>query len=156
MLGAVAQAAGISALSTGAAGSLVAIGAACDLVYLLRGAPMPWSVQQQVPRLWARIFPLPGATVLYGLRLGVGPLTILRSWLWWSGILVAATTGAWWSAAAGAVFGIARIAVQLAAVWRAEAAMPARMARVVELERVVSVPVVAAVLIGSVAAMLVG
>jgi hypothetical protein len=151
VLGALAMALGIEPLTTRAAGAAVAAAASLDLLLVWTGRPTPWSVRQQVPRLWARIFPLAGATILYGLRLGVGPLTILRSWLWWAGTFVAATVGAWPSAVAGAVFGVARIAVQLAAVWRAEPAMPARMARVIALERACSGPVLAALLVGSTA-----
>jgi hypothetical protein len=146
-VGALWQAADGGPATPSVAAAALLVGAAGDVAYLLRGVAQPLSIRTQVPRLWARIFPLAGATALYGLRLGVGPLTILRSWLWWSGSLVAATHGAWHSAAGGAAFGAVRILVQLAAVRGADAAMPQRMARVRNLERALTVPVLVAVAI---------
>lgn len=82
--------------------------------------PAP-SVRRQVPQLWGRIFGAPTVAVLYGARLGVGPLTILRTWLWWAALVVGASAGPWWSAAVGATFGLGRIVVMLVAGARAGA-----------------------------------
>jgi hypothetical protein len=79
------------------------------------------SIRRQVPQLWGRIFPAPTVAVLYGARLGVGPLTILRTWLWWSALVVGASAGPWWSAAVGATFGLGRVAAMLGAGTRAGA-----------------------------------
>jgi hypothetical protein len=79
------------------------------------GRPAPLSVRRQVPQLWGRVFSAPTVAVLYGARLGVGPLTILRTWLWWAALVVGATAGPWWSAAVGALFGLARVVVMVAA-----------------------------------------
>ncbi len=145
MLGALWLATGLGAAGGAVAAAAVLVGVALDLVHVRRGSPRPWSVQRQVPRLWARVFPLPGATVLYGLRLGIGPLTHLRSWLWWVGVMLGATTGAWSSAALGTAFGAWRILVQLVVVWRADEAMAQRMAAVQRAEVQVVTPTLAAV-----------
>jgi hypothetical protein len=49
------------------------------------------------------------AAVLYGARLGVGPLTILRSWLWWAGTVVLATVSPWWCAVGGVVYAVSAL-----------------------------------------------
>lgn len=82
------------------------------------GVP-PFSTLRQVPHLWGRIFSAPTVAVLYGARLGVGPLTILRTWLWWAALLAGASAGPLWSAVVGATFGAARIVVMLATGTRA-------------------------------------
>lgn len=79
------------------------------------GRPAPLSVRRQVPQLYGRVFPAQTVAVLYGARLGVGPLTILRTWLWWAALVVGASAGPWWSAAVGGLFGFARVAVMVAA-----------------------------------------
>ncbi len=74
----------------------------------------PFSTLRQVPRLWGRIFSARTVAVLYGARLGVGPLTILRTWLWWAALIAGASASPTWSTVVGIVFGAARIAVMLA------------------------------------------
>ena len=74
----------------------------------------PLSVRRQVPQLWGRIFSARTTAVLYGARLGVGPLTILRTWWWWCAVIAAALAGVWVSVGVGALFGAARIVVMLA------------------------------------------
>jgi hypothetical protein len=49
----------------------------------------PLSLQRQVPQLWGHQKGAVAAAFRYGLRLGVGPATILTSWLWWAGVIVA-------------------------------------------------------------------
>jgi hypothetical protein len=103
------------------AAALLALAVGClvlDLGMVTRVAP-PFSVLRQVPMLWGRIFSAPTVAVLYGARLGVGPLTILRTWLWWGAFLAGASAGAWWSLAVGAVFGTSRVVVMLVAGTRA-------------------------------------
>jgi hypothetical protein len=79
----------------------------------------PVSVRRQVPQAWGRLFGAPTVAVLYGARLGVGPLTILRTWSWWGAVLVAASAGVWWSVAVGGLFGLSRVLVMLVAGTRA-------------------------------------
>ncbi|MEM9566228.1 MAG: hypothetical protein AAGA93_26645, partial [Actinomycetota bacterium] len=91
--------------------ALVGVGVALDTIRLLAGRPGPPTVGRQVPREWARLLPLPVAAGLYGARLGVGPLTILSTWTWWSFTLAAALQGPVAGAAAGAVFGVVKLSV---------------------------------------------
>jgi hypothetical protein len=127
--------------ATGALAGLVAGAAALALdatvpwlvVAVVVGAPIaldaagvaPLSVRRQVPQLWGRIFAAPTVAALYGARLGVGPLTILRTWLWWGAFVLGALSGPWWSAGVGATFGAGRILVMLATGTRAGSRRPA-------------------------------
>lgn len=88
----------------------------------------PFAVRRQVPRTWTRVFGASAAALLYGARLGVGPLTLLNTWLWWAAAVLGATAGVWWSALVGVGFGIVRVGVMVAAVHGREADMPGRMA----------------------------
>ena len=88
------------------------------VVVLDRFVP-PVSVRRQVPQLWGRVFSARTTAVLYGARLGVGPLTILRTWWWWLAVIVGALAGVWVSVGVGALFGAARIVVMLAVGTRA-------------------------------------
>ncbi len=89
---------------------LVAVGAGLDGLRLTVGWPPPPTAGRQVPREWARLFPLPVVAALYGARLGVGPLTILSTWTWWSFTLAAALLGPAAGALTGATFGLAKLA----------------------------------------------
>lgn len=66
------------------------------------------SVRRQVPQYWGRIFPPRTTAVLYGARLGVGPLTMLPTWLWWAAMAVGASRGPWAGALTGITFAVAR------------------------------------------------
>ena len=108
VLGAAAEVAGLDGpLPRGVITGGVVLAVVLDLLLT------PLSVRRQVPQLWGRIFSARTTAVLYGARLGVGPLTILRTWWWWLAALLGATTGAWWSAAVGATFGATRVVVML-------------------------------------------
>jgi hypothetical protein len=107
--------------------ALVAV--ALDLLAVRTGRPRPPSVRRQVPQAWSRLFAPSTVAVLYGARLGVGPLTILPTWLWWGAFLVAAVGGPWSGALAGALFGGVRTLAGVAlGEWVAPDA-PRRMAR---------------------------
>jgi hypothetical protein len=60
----------------------------------------PLAVFRQVPRAWGHEAGPWRAAARYGLRMGVGPATILVSWSWWVGTVLVVATGP-----AGAVFG---------------------------------------------------
>ena len=79
----------------------------------------PVAIHRQVPQLWGRIFSPPVAAALYGARLGVGPLTILTTWLWWAALLIGASAGVVESVVVGLVFAAARVVVTVAAGTRA-------------------------------------
>jgi hypothetical protein len=119
---------GLPSASTGAALAAAGVVAALDGV----GRWRPPSVRRQVPQLWGRIFGARTVAVLYGARLGVGPATILATWLWWGAAAVAAACGPWVGALVGATFALVRTAVtQLAVAGPAEGgAMSRRMAGV--------------------------
>jgi hypothetical protein len=64
------------------------------------------------------LFSPPVTASLYGARLGVGPLTILPTWLWWAAAVLAASAGPAVGALVGAVFGATRMAVVATAATR--------------------------------------
>lgn len=102
--------------------SAAAVVAVAGVAVILDASCVPaLSVRRQVPQLWGRIFPAPTVAVLYGARLGVGPLTILRTWVWWAALVVGASAGPWWSAGVGATFGFTRVVAMLVAGARAGA-----------------------------------
>lgn len=89
----------------------VAIGAVLDGARLVTGRPSPPTAGRQVPREWAWIFPPTVTAGLFGARLGVGPLTILSTWTWWSFTIAAGLLGPAAGALAGATFGLVRLIV---------------------------------------------
>ena len=140
LAGIVWAATGAGALSTGAA-SVLAVGAVLlDVAARRLGRPRPLAVHRQVPQLWGRLFGPGVVAVLYGSRLGVGPLTILTTWTWWAALLVGASLGPWPSAAVGAAFAISRTVTMLVAVagTRTGPAMATRVARVRRAQPLVS------------------
>jgi hypothetical protein len=90
-------------LGRGAAAAVVVAAAAADLLGI-----RPPSSGRQVPREWSRVFPLRTVAVLYGSRLGVAPLTILNTWMWWAALVVGASLGPWTSVLVGLTFGSTR------------------------------------------------
>ncbi len=87
------------------------------------------SLGRQVPQLWSTVFSPSTTAFLYGARLGVGPLTILPSWLWWVAVAVGAAGGPVTGAVAGAVFGATRLGLVVLASVVVEGSMARRMAR---------------------------
>lgn len=79
-----------------------------DLAHRRTGRWAPIRVNGQVPRAWGTLFSPPVVGLLYGARLGVGPLTLLPTWLWWAATGLAAITDAGAAAAVGAAFGLVR------------------------------------------------
>jgi len=132
--GAAWQGLGLPAMATDAAALLAGVALIADIA----GRPAPLAVRRQVPQLWGRIFGPGTAALLYGARLGVGPLTILTSWQWWAATVIGITHGPWAGAATGVVFHATRTVTMLAAVAGAEQMMPSRMAAVRRRERPVA------------------
>lgn len=89
----------------------------------------PLAVRRQVPRSWSEQFAPTVVAVLYGARLGVGPLTPLTTWLWWAATLAAAGLGPGPSTLTGATFAGVRLITVLLASEFARPAMARRMAR---------------------------
>ena len=92
----------------------VAVGVVLDACNLTFGRPSPPTSGRQVPREWGKLFDARIVALLYGARLGVGPLTILSTWTWWSFTIAAALIGPGTGALAGAVFGFVRLMVTIA------------------------------------------
>jgi hypothetical protein len=109
-LGAGWLATGWPAASPVVSAAVVAAALVADLVV------RPLDVRRQVPQVWGRMFGARTVAVLYGARLGVGPLTILTTWLWWAATALAATHGPWVGAASGAAFHVARTVTMLGVV----------------------------------------
>lgn len=89
------------------------------VVVLLGGAldaarVRPLDAHRQVPQAWGHRHGPMLAAARYGVRLGVGPATILASWLWWSTFVIGCWS-AWGVATTAAVaFALARFAVMFA------------------------------------------
>lgn len=109
-----------------AAGTAVVL----DVGHRATGRLRPPSVGRQVPQDWSRVFDPPVVAVLYGARLGVGPLTILNSWSWWAAFLVGAAGGPAVGALVGVGFAVSRTVVMIAVGEWARGAMAAQMGRV--------------------------
>ncbi len=89
--------------------AVVAAGVVLDGIRLIVGRPAPLTLGRQVPQEWGRLLPLPLTAVLYGARLGVGPLTILSTWMWWSMLVAASLIGVWTAVAVSMWFALSRM-----------------------------------------------
>jgi hypothetical protein len=106
----------------------------------------PLAVGRQVPREWGIVFPAEIVSVLYGLRLGIAPLTILASWIWWVAIVAGAFYGPWLSAFIGTTFAVVRIVTsELATSRTTTESMACRMTKVRATERPLRIAGVVAV-----------
>lgn len=105
---------GFGTSTTLAAFALVAIGSGLDLVAMATGRLRPPAVGRQVPQEWGRLLPSSATAVLYGARLGVGPLTILSTWSWWSATFIGAASGIVAAVIVGSAFGLVRLATTVA------------------------------------------
>ena len=130
LVGAVWQALDLPRASVVVAAAIALVAVALDAAGV-----RPLDIRRQVPQLWGRLFAPETVAVLYGARLGVGPLTILTSWLWWAAIAIAVTLGPLPAAAVGASFHVARVITMLAATAGAQSCMPDRIAAVQRRER---------------------
>ena len=88
---------------------IITFGIALDLSVVLTGRPKPPATGGQVPREWSRLFPTEVVAALYGARLGIGPLTMLSTWGWWSATVASAVMGLGPAAVVGATFGFVRM-----------------------------------------------
>ena len=90
---------------------VIGVGLGLDVCRLASGHPRPLTLGRQVPREWGRLLPLPVAAFLYGGRLGVGPLTILSTWMWWATLVAAALVGVWVAVAVSVSFAVWRVVI---------------------------------------------
>lgn len=118
------------------AAAVIALAAAgLDLVSMRPGMPGPPSVRVQVPVQWSDLFPPGVVALLYGARLGAGPLTILPTWLWWGAFVLGVWLGPLHGMGVGLSFALARsISVLGLGMWVRENA-PRRMGALRGLER---------------------
>lgn len=93
----------------------IVVAAGCVALVADRMRIAPPSVRKQVPQIWGRLFSPPVVAFVYGTRLGVGPLTILNTSLWWAAAVSGASGGAAVGAAVGATFGVVRAGAMLVA-----------------------------------------
>jgi hypothetical protein len=100
--------------------ALVGLGLMLDGARLWTGWPDPPNSGRQVPREWSRLFDPRVTAALYGARLGVGPLTMLSTWTWWSVTIAAALLGPVAAVLVGTAFGFVRLATTVASSMRAE------------------------------------
>ena len=121
-------AAPLGAVPAGVILAIVAVGVVLDGCNLALGWPAPITSGRQVPREWGRIFDPKLVAVLYGTRLGVGPLTILTTWTWWSVTAAAALVSPGVAFVVGASFGFVRLLTTLAvSAWSGSGSVPAEM-----------------------------
>ncbi len=90
---------------------LTLVALALDAVHMKLGWPRPVALHRQVPQQWGKLLSAPVVAGLYGARLGVGPLTMLTTWLWWAAMVGASVISVWAAVGAGAVFGASRAVV---------------------------------------------
>lgn len=114
-LGAAWDAAGIAHVPPVGAAAAVGVAGLLDLA----GVVAP-SIRRQVPIAWGRILDPRLTAVLYGVRLGIGPATMLSTWLWWAATLVSASHGTLAGAAVGAAFAGTRTLVNVAVAARVD------------------------------------
>ena len=86
-----------------------------DRVHRSTGRLRPPAVHTQVPQWWGQRYGPWWAAIRYGLRLGVGPATILNTWMWWAGAIIAVFSGPGWVVAATATFVCVRTIVMIGA-----------------------------------------
>ena len=68
----------------------------------------PPAVNRQVPRNYGYRFGPWRAAARYGLRMGLGPATILASWVWWAAFVIGSTAGVRWIVLGSLSFALAR------------------------------------------------
>ena len=107
-LGLLAHLLGVPSASGTVAAILVTAAALADLAHIT-----PPSIRRQVPQVWGRILDPHLTAVLYGARLGVGPATMLSTWLWWAATVVGASLGPGPAALVGVVFATSRTLVHV-------------------------------------------
>lgn len=130
---------GLPAASPAVLALVVGLAVALDVVAALTGRLRPTAVSSQVPRAWQGLFAPETVAVLFGARLGIGPLTLLPTWLWWATVGLGLTLGPGGSALVGAAFALTRSVVMVALSEVARRAMARRMAAVRRAEPLVRV-----------------
>jgi hypothetical protein len=96
--------------------AVMIVAALLDWRLIAMGVPKPPAVRSQVPQWWGHRYGPWVGSVRYGLRLGLGPATMLNSWLWWAGLIVLSSMP--WALAIGATsFVLVRTLTTLSVSW---------------------------------------
>ncbi len=112
-------AAAVGALDLGSVGirtlaTICLLTGLADVAYRRWGRPRPLALYRQVPRYWGHKNGPWKASLRYGLRMGVGPATILTTWTWWAALVVCALGGPWVSVLGAIVYATIRFVVSSA------------------------------------------
>jgi hypothetical protein len=75
------------------------------------------AVHRQVPQWWGHQYGPLAAALRYGLRMGVGPATILTSWFWWTGTLIGGLLSPPIAILCGLSFAFARFSTMTGLAW---------------------------------------
>jgi hypothetical protein len=75
------------------------------------------AIHRQVPQWWGHQYGPLAAAARYGLRMGVGPATILTSWFWWTGTLIGGLLSPPIAIICGLSFSLARFATMAGLAW---------------------------------------
>ena len=131
---------------------------ALDIAHRGGRGPRPFAVHTQVPQWWGHRYGPWWAAARFGLRLGLGPATILTTWTWWAGAMVAGSWGPRWAFLATAAFVCVRSIVSISATFgpRDGLAMAARSRRLDSVERPTRLVAQGVVLLASAAVGIVG
>jgi hypothetical protein len=76
------------------------------------------AIHRQVPQWWGHRYGPLAAAIRYGLRMGIGPATILTSWLWWTGAVVGGLATLRVAMICGLGFALGRFATMFGLAWR--------------------------------------
>jgi hypothetical protein len=114
--------------------ALAIAGITCDVIYRRTGRLRPYGLHKQVPITWARIFHPVTASFLYGARLGIGPITIPTTWLWYTALASGALSGVWVSVAVGVTYGFVKTSIIAGVGLRHRYDMPVAMNRLLRRE----------------------
>ena len=145
--------AGLPAVHGVGAAAVVGAALAADVVHVRTGRLRPLAVHRQVPQAWGHARSSVVVAARYGLRLGVGPATILTTWLWWAAMLLGVSNGVGSAVLVALAFVVARTAATVAVTAGVGdgRAMAGRMARVVAVRAAVSRTGAVAALVGAAA-----
>jgi hypothetical protein len=80
----------------------------------------PPAVHRQVPQGWGHRYGPVAAAARYGLRLGVGPATILTTWLWWSTFAIVVVSGRRVAVISALCFAGSRFLTMWSVAWRVD------------------------------------
>jgi hypothetical protein len=75
------------------------------------------AIHRQVPQWWGHRYGPLAAAARYGIRMGVGPATILTSWFWWTGAILGGLGQRSVAIICGLGFALGRFATMFGLAW---------------------------------------